>query len=167
MAIPANDEPAEAPGSHNRAEARAYHGGDLRGIREHLDYFKDLGVTTLWLTPIVKNGATEDYHGYGAVDLYAVEPHLGTLRNYQELVAAAHQQGMKIVFDVVPNHVGPQTSVGREAAIAGLVSRNCEESPEFVDAGERKLFTESRQIRDMTCSKRSLIRTRRLDFGAT
>jgi len=105
---PANDEPAEAPGSHNRAEARAYHGGDLRGIREHLDYFKDLGVTTLWLTPIVKNGATEDYHGYGAVDLYAVEPHLGTLRNYQELVAAAHQQGMKIVFDVVPNHVGPR-----------------------------------------------------------
>jgi len=105
---PANDEPAEAPGSHNRAEARAYHGGDLRGIREHLDYFKDLGVTTLWLTPIVKNGATEDYHGYGAVDLYAVEPHLGTLRDYQELAATAHQQGMKIVFDIVPNHVGPR-----------------------------------------------------------
>ncbi len=105
---PANDEPAEAPGSHDRAKARAYHGGDLRGIREHLDYLKDLGVTTLWLTPIVKNGATEDYHGYGAVDLYAVEPHLGTLRDYQELVAAAHQQGMKIVFDIVPNHVGPR-----------------------------------------------------------
>jgi glycosidase len=105
---PANDEPAEAPGSHNRAKARAYHGGDLRGIREHLDYLKDLGVTTLWLTPIVKNGGTEDYHGYGAVDLYAVEPHLGTLRDYQELVAAAHKQGMKIVFDIVPNHVGPK-----------------------------------------------------------
>jgi glycosidase len=105
---PANDEPAEAPGSHDRAKARAYHGGDLRGIHEHLDYLKDLGVTTLWLTPIVKNGATEDYHGYGAVDLYAVEPHLGTLRDYQELVAATHQQGMKIVFDIVPNHVGPR-----------------------------------------------------------
>src|SRR5712675_1608029 len=105
---PANDEPAEAPGSHDRAKARAYHGGDLRGIHEHLDYLKDLGVTTLWLTPIVKTGATEDYHGYGAVDLYAVEPHLGTLRDYQELVVAAHQQGMKIVFDVVPNHVGPK-----------------------------------------------------------
>src|SRR5258706_318709 len=105
---PANDEPAEAPGSHNRAKARAYHGGDLRGIREHLDYLKDLGVTTLWLTPIVKNGATEDYHGYGAVDLYAVEPHLGTLREYQEVVAAAHQQRMKILFDIVPNHVGPK-----------------------------------------------------------
>src|SRR5882762_9340520 len=105
---PANDEPTEAPGSHNRAKARAYHGGDLRGIREHLDYFKDLGVTTLWLTPIVKNGATEDYHGYGTVDLYAVDPHLGNLREYKELVGAAHQRQMKIVFDIVPNHVGPK-----------------------------------------------------------
>jgi glycosidase len=105
---PANDEPLEAPGSHDRAKARAYHGGDLRGIREHLDYLKDLGVTTLWLTPIVKNGATEDYHGYGAVDLYAVEPHLGSLHEYQELAAAAHRRQMKIVFDIVPNHVGPK-----------------------------------------------------------
>ncbi len=105
---PTNDEPADAPGSHDRSKPRAYHGGDLRGIREHLDYLKELGVTTLWLTPIVKNGATEDYHGYGAVDLYAVEPHLGSLREYQELTAAAHQQGMKIVFDIVPNHVGPK-----------------------------------------------------------
>jgi glycosidase len=103
---PSNDEPADSPGSHDRAKARAYHGGDLRGIREHLDYLKDLGVTTLWLTPIVKNGATEDYHGYGAVDLYAVEPHLGSLREYQDLVAAAHQRQLKIVFDIVPNHVG-------------------------------------------------------------
>jgi glycosidase len=106
---PTNDEPVDSPGgSHDRAKTRAYHGGDLRGIREHLDYLKDLGVTTLWLTPIVKNGATEDYHGYGAVDLYAIEPHLGNLREYRELMAAAHQQHMKILFDIVPNHVGPK-----------------------------------------------------------
>ncbi len=105
---PTNDEPAEAPGSHDRSKTRAYHGGDLRGIQNHLGYLKDLGVTTLWLTPIVKNGATQDYHGYGAVDLYAVEPHLGTLKDYQELVAGAHKQGMKIFFDAVPNHVGPK-----------------------------------------------------------
>ena len=104
---PGNDEPSEFPGSHDRAKPRAYHGGDLRGIKDHLAYLKDLGVTTLWLTPIVKNGGTEDYHGYGAVDLYAVDPHLGTLGEYQELVSAAHQQHMKIFFDVVPNHVGP------------------------------------------------------------
>jgi glycosidase len=105
---PTNDEPPEAPGSYDRAKPRAYHGGDLRGIQSHLPYLKDLGVTTLWLTPIVKNGAAQDYHGYGAVDLYAVEPHLGALQDYQDLVAAAHKQGMKIFFDVVPNHVGPK-----------------------------------------------------------
>jgi neopullulanase len=104
---PTNDEPAEFPGSHDRAKPRAYHGGDLRGITAHLPYLKDLGVTTLWLTPIVKNGATQDYHGYGAVDLYAVDPHLGTLRDYRELIEAAHKQHMKVFFDVVPNHIGP------------------------------------------------------------
>jgi neopullulanase len=105
---PTNDDLAEAPGSHDRAKPRAYHGGDLLGIQNHLAYLKDLGVTTLWLTPIVKNGATEDYHGYGAVDLYSVEPHLGTLKDYQNLIAAAHKQGIKIFFDAVPNHVGPK-----------------------------------------------------------
>ena len=105
---PANDEPAGAGGTHDRSNARAYHGGDLRGIREHLPYLKDLGVTVLWLTPVVKNGAAQDYHGYGAVDLYAVEPHLGTIRDYQELVAEAHKQGMKVFFDFVANHVGPK-----------------------------------------------------------
>lgn len=105
---PSNDEPAEARGMHDRSNPRAYHGGDLRGIREHLPYLKDLGVTTLWLTPILKNGAAQDYHGYGAVDLYAVDPHLGTIQDYQDLVAETHKQGMKILFDFVPNHVGPK-----------------------------------------------------------
>ena len=105
---PTNDEPVEAPGSLDRSKPRAYHGGDLRGIQNHLPYLKDLGATTLWLTPIVKNGAAQDYHGYGAVDLYAVDPHLGALKDYVELVVAAHKQGMKVFFDVVPNHVGPK-----------------------------------------------------------
>ena len=104
---PMNDEPSEFKGSHDRANPRAYHGGDLRGVKSHLPYLKDLGITTIWLTPIVKNGAARDYHGYGAVDLYAVDPHLGTLRDYQELVEAAHRQHMKVFFDAVPNHVGP------------------------------------------------------------
>ena len=105
---PTNDEPSEFKGSHDRANPRAYHGGDLRGIKAHLPYLKELGVTTIWLTPIVKNGAPEDYHGYGAVDLYAVDPHLGTLSDYQELVEAAHHEHMKVFFDLVPNHVGPR-----------------------------------------------------------
>src|SRR2546427_685362 len=64
---PTNDDRAEAPGSHDRAKPRAYHGGDVRAIQNHLPYLKELGVTTLWLTPIVKNGAAQNYHGYGAV----------------------------------------------------------------------------------------------------
>jgi neopullulanase len=103
---PTNDEPTESPGSHERSKPRAYHGGDLRGIREHLQYLKELDVTTLELTSIVKNGASEDLHGYGAVDLYAVDPHLGTLQEYQELVQAAHKEHMKVFFDAAPNHVG-------------------------------------------------------------
>lgn len=105
---PTNDEPAEFPGSHDRSKPRAWHGGDLRGVRDHLSYLQDLGVTSLWLTPVVKNGATEDYHGYGAVDFYAVDPHLGSLDDYRDLVSAAHKQKMKIFFDSVPNHVGPR-----------------------------------------------------------
>ena len=104
---PTNDRQSGASGDVDRSKPRAYHGGDLRGIREHLPYLKDLGVSVLWLTPVLKNGTAQDYHGYGATDLYAVEPHLGTLQEYQSLVSAAHSQGMKILFDAVPNHVGP------------------------------------------------------------
>jgi neopullulanase len=104
---PANDEPPEAPGSLDRSKPRAYHGGDLRGIREHLLYLKDLGVSALWLTPVLKNGAAQDYHGYGAVDLYAIDPHLGSLRDYQELISSAHSLGIKVLFDAVINHTGP------------------------------------------------------------
>ena len=104
---PSNDDPAEAPGMHDRSKSRAYHGGDLRGVRDHLPYLKDLGVTTVLLTPVVKNGAAQDYHGYGAVDLYAVDPHMGTLDEYRSLIREAHQQKMKVLFDFVANHVGP------------------------------------------------------------
>lgn len=106
---PANDEPVhpdKAAATYDRSNPRAYHGGDLRGILGHLPYLQDLGITTLWLTPIVKNGAAQDYHGYGAVDLYSVDSHLGALKDYQDLVATAHQQKMKVFFDIVPNHVG-------------------------------------------------------------
>ncbi len=103
-----NDEPAEFPGWHDRAKPRSWHGGDLRGIRDHLSYLKDLGVTTLWLTPVVKNGSEQDYHGYGAVDLYAVDPHLDSLAGYKQLASDLHQQRMKLFFDAVPNHVGPR-----------------------------------------------------------
>jgi glycosidase len=106
---PSNDQPPQAaPGTYDRKSPKAYHGGDLKGVQQHLPYLKDLGVTTLWLTPLYQNDdATSDYHGYGAVNEYEVEDHFGTMHDVQNLVAAAHQLGMKVLFDMVPNHVGP------------------------------------------------------------
>ncbi len=91
----------------DRTAARGWHGGDLAGIEQHLDYLSKLGVTTVWTTPVVSNGAMpESYHGYAAVDLYAIDSHLGTLAAYRHLSDALHARGMKLVIDFVPNHVG-------------------------------------------------------------
>lgn len=84
----------------------AYHGGDLRGIRDHLGYLHDLGVTTLWLTPVWKN-TDSDYHGYHVVDFYALDDHIGTMQEYQAMVDDAHKLGMKVLIDYVVNHTGP------------------------------------------------------------
>ncbi len=100
------------PGYHDpddRSQPRAYHGGDLRGIAEHLDYLQQLGVTTIWTTPLYDNSAGQSgqtYHGYSATDMFGVDPHLGTMNDLQALVRAAHDRGMKVVLDTVPNHVG-------------------------------------------------------------
>ena len=105
---PSNDKPPGSAGVsvYDRSEARAYHGGDLRGIRQHLDYLHDLGVTTLWLTPVWKS-TDSDYHGYHVVDMYALDDHMGSMQEYQALVADAHKLGMKVLIDYVVNHTGP------------------------------------------------------------
>ena len=95
------------PPGDNRASARSWHGGDLAGIEQHLDYLKQLGVTAVWTTPVASNGAMPDaYHGYAATDLYAVDAHFGTLADYQHLSDELHARGMKLVIDLVPNHIG-------------------------------------------------------------
>ncbi|MGA2234144.1 MAG: alpha-amylase family glycosyl hydrolase [Terriglobales bacterium] len=103
---PSNDRPAGSTGVYDRSQPKAYHGGDLRGIRQHLDYLHDLGVTTLWLTPVWKN-TDSDYHGYHVVDFYALDDHMGSMQEYQALVADAHRLGMKVLIDYVVNHTGP------------------------------------------------------------
>jgi glycosidase len=97
---------ADPPGD-DRAAPRGWHGGNLDGIGEHIDYLKQLGVTTVWTTPIASNGDMHDaYHGYAATDLYAVDSHFGTLDDYRRLSAELHAHGIKLVIDLVPNHVG-------------------------------------------------------------
>jgi glycosidase len=116
---PGNDDPAPSRGLHDRGKKRFYHGGDLQGIIDRLAYLKELGVSALWLTPIYDNvnarnlrevydaEGTTDYHGYGAVDFYGVEEHLGDLARLRELVDAAHRLGIKVIQDQVVNHTGP------------------------------------------------------------
>jgi glycosidase len=99
---PSND----VPGG-QRSLAHGWHGGDLAGIRQHIDYLKQLGVTAVWTTPVASQGAMPDsYHGYAATDLYAVDPHFGSLEDYRQLSAALHANGIKLVNDLVPNHLG-------------------------------------------------------------
>ncbi|HIC16510.1 TPA: alpha-amlyase, partial [Candidatus Poribacteria bacterium] len=82
------------------------HGGDLQGIIDHLPYLQDLGVTTIWLNPILENNGINSYHGYAATDLYRVDPRLGTNADYKRLVEKAHCNGLKIIFDHISNHIG-------------------------------------------------------------
>lgn len=98
---------ADGTGATWRDRARAYHGGDFAGIRQHLEYLKELGIQAIWMTPIDDNGPQQDYHGYGAIDEYRVEEHFGTLGSLRRLIASAHGDGIKVVQDQVANHTGP------------------------------------------------------------
>ena len=101
---PSNDGPDH---SAQLANPRGWHGGDLRGITQHLDYLQQLGITTIWITPVYQNHGSQSYHGYGATDMYAVDEHFGNLTDLRDLSAALHARHMKLVLDTVPNHVGP------------------------------------------------------------
>ena len=88
------------------------HGGDMEGVRQHLDYFTDLGVTALWFTPVLENNSPDSpngystYHGYATTDYYRVDPRFGTNDDYRRLVSDAHQKGLKVVMDMIFNHCG-------------------------------------------------------------
>ncbi len=97
------------PQNLERDKPRGWHGGNFAGIERHLDYLQQLGITAVWTTPVASNGAMpESYHGYAATDLYAVDPHFGTLADYRRLSDALHARGMKLIIDLVPNHLGVQ-----------------------------------------------------------
>ena len=85
------------------------HGGDLAGISSKLDYMEDLGVTALWLNPILENDMPESsYHGYATTDYYKVDPRYGTNESYKKLTEGLHKRGMKMIMDFIPNHCGSE-----------------------------------------------------------
>lgn len=89
----------------NVDDPKAYHGGDIKGIIDKLDYIKSLGTTAIWITPVVEN-MPGGYHGYWTKDFYKVDPHLGDMQDMKNLVTEAHKRNMKILMDYVVNHVG-------------------------------------------------------------
>ena len=104
---PSNDKiPGMRDQSLNRDTVFNRHGGDLKGIQNHLDYLQDLGVTTLWLNPVIENDRPErTEHGYAFTDHYKIERRFGGEKAYQDLIDATHQKGLKMIQDAVYNHV--------------------------------------------------------------
>ncbi len=107
---PANDD--QGAGEFKPGDRSRYQGGDFQGLIDRLDYIRGLGATALWITPPVANqwlgpdGAYSSYHGYWAQHFRQVDPHLGTLADYQRLSDALHRQGLYLVQDIVVNHTG-------------------------------------------------------------
>ena len=102
-----NDIKGMNPYKTDRSQPNQRHGGDLEGIRRHLDYFKELGVTALWFTPVLENNSPGgSYHGYATTDYYRVDPRFGTNDEYRRLTDEAHAKGLKIVMDMIFNHCG-------------------------------------------------------------
>ena len=110
---PANNQIAGMqPYKNDRTKPSLRHGGDIEGIRQHLDYFTQLGVTALWFTPVLENNSPDSdngfstYHGYATTNYYKVDPRFGTNEEYRRLIQEAHSRGLKVVMDMIFNHCG-------------------------------------------------------------
>lgn len=106
-ADPSNDNIEGMLEKADRLNPSGRHGGDIRGIINHLDYIKDLGITAVWINPLLENNnKAYSYHGYAITDFYKIDPRFGSNDDYIKLVSAAHQQGLKIIMDMIFNHCG-------------------------------------------------------------
>lgn len=154
---PNNNNPENIEGSFDKDHLEAYHGGDIKGLIEKVPYLKDLGITTLWITPIVKNidtnmmadkgGKQYAYHGYWASDFTKIDPYLGTENDLKNLIDLLHENGIKLMVDVVINHSGYGTKnlgdfagMHREESGAGDVQSELAGLPDFL--------TEDKNVRD-------------------
>lgn len=98
------------------------HGGDIQGIMNHLDYLKELGITTIWLTPEIENDEPHaSYHGYAVTDNYKIDPRFGTNELYRSFVEKCHGLGLKVIKDLVHNHAGTEHWIIRDLPMKGWV----------------------------------------------
>lgn len=106
---PNNDSTPDTADKFNRSSQDGRHGGDIAGMKKHLDYLEDLGVTAVWSTPLCEdNDPKTSYHGYAQSDVYRIDPRYGSNEEYVDFVEAAHQKGIKVVKDYVTNHWGTE-----------------------------------------------------------
>ena len=106
---PGNDTVAGLREAANRGEPYGRHGGDIAGLRAHLDYIAGLGFTQLWPTPLLENDQPgQSYHGYAITDLYRIDPRFGSNDDYIALSREARERGIGLIMDVVLNHIGSQ-----------------------------------------------------------
>ncbi len=118
----------------DRANPRAWHGGDFKGITQNIPYLKELGITAIWLTPWYDNPDEQNncdkpwcpntnYHGYHAIDYYGVENHFGTMADLQEMIRECQKNGIKVIQDQVANHVGVQHVWSKSAPLENWFSK--------------------------------------------
>lgn len=106
---PANDSVATEKEKPNRTSKNGIHGGDIQGIKNSLDYISKMGFTSVWLNPVLENNMSQvSYHGYSTTDFYKVDAHLGTNDEYLDLAKSIHQKGMKLMMDMIFNHIGSE-----------------------------------------------------------
>lgn len=106
---PSNDSIEGMLESADRSDPERRQGGDIQGVMDHLDYIENLGMTAIWFTPMFENDMSADYgayHGYAATDLYKVDRRYGSNESYKELVESVQERGMKVIMDMIHNHIG-------------------------------------------------------------
>lgn len=95
-------------GGFDPTNKRAYHGGDMQGLKQKLPYLKEMGISAIWMTPILRNqavqGETSGYHGYWVLDFTEIDPHLGSNADLKDLIDTAHEMNIKVFFDIITNH---------------------------------------------------------------
>lgn len=121
----------------DRSDLTLRHGGDLLGIENQLDYLEQLGITALWLTPVLENDVEGgSYHGYSITDHYKIDPRFGTNQDYERLVEKAHKKGIKVIMDMVFNHCG-----GNHKWITDKPTEDWFNNPnDYVETNHNKVF---------------------------
>jgi neopullulanase len=106
---PGNDEVAGMKEKPDRSDLKGRHGGDIKGLKDHLDYISGMGFTAIWLNPLLENDMpVTSYHGYATTDFYKVDPRFGTNGEYREFALDARKRGIKLIMDMIFNHCGSE-----------------------------------------------------------